>query len=229
MRVAALLGNVMAATRINTVLVLLLLLLTSFSGKMRGGQWLGWVVVLAGIGYLVSGEERLQRFLNLGSTELIAERIEGSVNMNFVELALKYPLGNGMGAGGTSLPYFLQYLIHDPIMMENEYSRILLEEGWVGLGLWAAFIVWVVRRCPTDRREPWYLGRRLLWYTALVSFALSVLGTGMLTAIPQSTMLLLGIGFLAVPPATRQPSRPPRPAEAAEEATAPALAGGIGS
>ena len=60
-------------------------LLVTFSGKLRVGHWVGWVVVLAGIGYLVSSEERLQRFLSLSQTDMIVERVEGSVNMSFVE------------------------------------------------------------------------------------------------------------------------------------------------
>jgi hypothetical protein len=222
---AALLGNFMAATRISLVEVFLLLLAVTFSGRLRGGHWLGWLVVLVGIGYLVSSEERLQRFLSLGQTEKVAERIEGSVNMNLLELAVKYPLGNGLGAGGTSIPYFLQYLIRDPVLMENEYSRILLEQGWPGLILWGAFIWWVVRHGPAERRDPWYTGRRLLWYTSLASFALAVLGIGLLTAIPQASLLLLGIGFATAPPA---PARRPA-AVRAEKGLAGAVAEGAAS
>ena len=93
--------------------------------------------------------------------------------------------------------------------MENEYSRILLEQGLPGLVLWGGFIVWIVRRGPRDAGDSWALGRRLLWYGALLGFALGVLGIGLLTAIPQSGLFLLGIGFAAAPaPAdTRGPHR----------------------
>jgi hypothetical protein len=225
---AALLGIFLSATRVNVVLVFLLLLLVMFSGQMRRQQWLAWLLVLGGIGYLVSSQERLQRFLSLGDTEQVVGRIEGSVNLNFLELAGKYPLGNGLGAGGTSIPYFLHYLITDPVIMENEYSRILLEQGWPGLLLWLGFIVWIVRRRPANRREPWYLGRHLLWYTCLASFGLGILGIGLLTAIPQSAIFFLGIGFLTtrvpVPIPRPGPGRAALPAE--EQKLEPAVVGG---
>jgi hypothetical protein len=131
----------------------------------------------------------------------VVNRVDGSVNVDLADLTLRYPLGNGLGAGGTSVPYYLQALIRDPIWMENEYCRILLEEGWVGFGIWAAFIAWIIRRRPTEARDPWYPGRRLMWYKALASFALGLLGIGLLTAIPQAALLMLGIGFLATPSA----------------------------
>jgi hypothetical protein len=105
-------------------------------------------------------------------------------------------MGNGMGAGGTSIPFFLQHLITDPVGMENEYSRILLEQGLVGLGLWGAFACWAFTR-PTPQGNQWVLGWRLLWYASIGNFAMGVLGTGMMTAIPMSVFLFLGLGFVA--------------------------------
>src|SRR5262249_42597819 len=112
-----------------------------------------------------------------------------------------YPMGNGMGAGGTSIPFFLQDLISKPVGMENEYCRILLEEGLPGLLLWIGFICWALTRRGPPRRDSWFLGWRLLWYTCLGCFAFGVLGTGLMTAIPQTTILFVSLGFLAV----RQP------------------------
>jgi hypothetical protein len=199
---AAVLGVFMSATRTNFILLALMLAVVLLSGRMRIGPALALAVVLAGVGWVVSGEARLQRFLSLGETDKVAGRVEGSVNQSFFSLAVKYPIGNGLGAGGTSVPFFLQHLIHDQVSMENEYSRILLEEGWPGLGLWAGFVAWVVWRRPKDSRDPWMLGRRLHWILSLASFGLASLGIGLLTSIPQTATLLLGIGFLtALPPA----------------------------
>ncbi len=194
---AAVLGVFMTATRVNIVLMFTLLLIAAFSGRLRGAYWFGLLLVLAGVGYIVSGEQRFQRFLTLQDTDKVVGRIEGSVNMSFGELLVTYPIGNGMGAGGTSIPYFLQYLIRNPIGMENEYSRILLEQGIVGLVLWVIFIGWALSRRGPPAADHWFLSWRLLWIFALGNFALSALGTGLMAAIPQTAILFLGVGHLA--------------------------------
>jgi hypothetical protein len=212
---AALLGVFLTATRVGIVLLCVLVLVTTVSGRLRGASWLGWVAMLAGVGYVVSTEERMQRFLTLFNTEEVLERMEGSVNLSFFELLSRYPMGNGLGAGGTSIPFFLQGLIANPVSLENEYSRILLEQGVVGLALWAAFIAWVFTRPTPPRGAPWWLGWRLLWYASAGNFALAVLGTGLMTAIPMTVLLFLGLGFMATyhpapaPAVARDPVRGP--------------------
>jgi hypothetical protein len=108
-------------------------------------------------------------------------------------------MGNGLGAGGTSIPFFLMDRLHNPIALENEYGRLLLELGLPGLLLWLAFIGWVARRWPAQMNDSWLLGRRVLWFLSLACFANGLLGTGLMTAIPQSALLFLGIGFLTTP------------------------------
>ena len=196
---AAVLGVFMSATRVNIILLAVLFGALLLSGRLRFGPAAALAAVLAGVGYLVSGEARLQRFVSLENSSYVKERIEGSVNMSFTELLVKYPIGNGLGGGGTSIPFFLQYLVKNPIGLENEFSRILLELGLPGLGLWAAFIAWTAWRRPTGPGDPWLLGRRLMWCGALAGFATAFLGTGMLTAIPQSALLFISIGFLVAP------------------------------
>ena len=57
-------------------------------------------------------------------------------------------MGNGLGGGGTSMPYFLESQVRHPVQIENEYGRIMLEEGLPGLALWLGLILWTVtRRC----------------------------------------------------------------------------------
>ena len=46
----------------------LLVAVVTISGHLRGGQWVRWVVALGLVGYIVSGEERLQRFTTLQDT-----------------------------------------------------------------------------------------------------------------------------------------------------------------
>ena len=204
---ASLLGVFMCGARLPVVMLLFLLCVTLFSGRLRGAHWLGCILIVAAIGYVVSGEERFQRFTTLENTEMVTDRVAGSVNMSFIELLVRYPLGNGMGAGGTSMPYFLQGLVRDPVAIENEYGRILLELGLPGLLLWAAFIGWTIMKRPCDPRDPWLLGKQLLWYTALTSFAVCLIGTGMLTSIPNTPLLFLSIGFLTTPQANLRRAR----------------------
>jgi hypothetical protein len=213
----ALAGVFMSAARSIMIQLAVVILLTTLSGKLRGGLLFGWLIVLGVVGYVVSGEERLQRFLTLGDTEHVMTRLEGSVNLNFVELLVAYPLGNGMGAGGTSIPYFLQHLLRDPVGLENEYSRILLEQGVPGLLLWLAFIVWCIGQRPNDPRDAWLFGKRLLWAFGLASFATAAIGIGLMTAIPQSALFLLGMGFALT--AERTPRRSARRRHATQRAT----------
>ncbi len=203
---AALLGIFLAAARIHTIVLFLLLIIVTFSmttlKELKLVSVIGWLLMLAGIGWLVSSEERLQRFMTLQDTDVVADRFSLSVNKSFFERAIEYPLGNGLGGGGTSLPYFLQDRIKKVIVLENEYARIMLEQGIPGLCLWIAFIIWAFTRRAIQRNDPWYLGRRLAWYACAAYFVTGLIGTGLLTSIPQTCFMLLSTGWIVI----RQPA-----------------------
>ena len=215
------LGVFLSGTRSHFVVMLLILVVSAFSGHLKPSTRMAWLVALCGIGLIVSGEERLQRFTELSDTNFVVQRIAGSVNRGFLELAGKYPLGNGLGGGGTSIPYFLQDLIRNSTQIENEYGRILLELGIPGLCLWVGFIVWVFTRPVVSRKDPWSFGRRLAWFTMAAYFATGLIGIGLLTSIPQTCLLLLTTGWIAAPrekgitacqsPETQVPSGSPIP------------------
>jgi hypothetical protein len=208
---AAMVGIFMCAARMFVIQLAVLVLVTTLSGRLRGGSAVVWLLLLGGVGYIISGEERFQRFTTLQNTELLMSRIEGSVNLSFLELLATYPIGNGMGAGGTSIPFFLQHLLRDPVVLENEYSRILLEQGLTGLLLWTAFIVWVIRHRPRVGADAWSFGRLLMWLLCLMSFATGLIGIGLMTAIPQSPLLFAALGFAVAPQRVvpRQPRKSP--------------------
>ena len=109
---------------------------------------------------VAADNERLQRADTLEDTEFVSERIRASANESFFELMVQYPAGAGMGSAfGTSIPYFLADPTPTAIGLENEYSRILVDQGLVGLGLWLAFLVWLLHRPPPFRLDvPWGLG-----------------------------------------------------------------------
>jgi hypothetical protein len=214
----AMAGVFLCAARTPVIMLGLLVVMTTFSGKLRGGTWIVWGVLIAGLAYIISGEERMQRFLTMDNTDQVVGRLQVSVNMTFLELMVIYPFGNGMGAGGTSIPYFLQDLVKDPVLMENEYSRILLEQGIVGLVLWLTFVVWFMGQRPVNERDPWLFGKQLLWFFSLASFAMAIIGTGLMTTIPTSMVFFLGIGVAAAP------FRMQKPRTVAVERSGPALA-----
>ena len=207
---AAILGVFLAAARVNAVVLFLLLIaaLPSLVVRMNLLRATSLVLVVVGIAWVVSREARLQRFETLRDTELVQQRIGGSVNDNFFEAARKHPFGNGLGGGGTSLPYFLQdRSASSTVYVENHYAYILLEQGIPGLALWVGFLIWLLvpRRGPTD--SPWRAA--LLCTRVLVAafLAVGMIGIGLFVSIPQSAMLLLGMGWLA--------ARAPRPRTAA--------------
>ena len=57
--------------------------------------------------------ERWQRYKELDS-QSVEDRISGSVNRSFLEVLVEYPMGNGLGGGGTSIPYFLASQVRNP-------------------------------------------------------------------------------------------------------------------
>ena len=104
-------------------------------------------------------------------------------------------MGNGLGGGGTSIPYFLRDRVKDPVAIENEYGRILLETGIPGLVVWLIFIFWTVARTVPD--DEWGLALRLTRNLLAVTFATAVIGTGLLTWIPGTPLILAFMGWIA--------------------------------
>jgi len=194
---AALIGVLMSAARVHFIVAGVLVLVIAFSIRRRFAHSIGWVLMIAGIAWLATGEERLQRFVTLGNTDEVISRFRNSVNMTFFELAYQYPLGTGLGAGGTSLPYFLLDRIKDRIVMEDEYARIVLEQGIIGLYLWTVFLIWLFTRPKAKQDEdPWFLGKRLALVAGLCYFGTGLIGTGLLTSIPLTCLLFLSLGWM---------------------------------
>jgi hypothetical protein len=178
--------------------VLPLIILGIFGAMPRGvrnaprGVWLGLAVVVA---MLVAITPRMQRFVTLEDTNYVVRRIHGSINEKFIKLAIEYPMGNGLGGGGTSLPYFLQDRLTNTVVLENEYARIMVEQGIPGLLLWLGFIIWLATIPPPARSSSWYKGKSLARLFCLISFATAPLGLGMLDGIPSTATLLMLAGW----------------------------------
>lgn len=197
---AALLGILMSATRLNVVVAVTMILVTIGSGRMKTGRRILFLALILGIVSVALTNERFQRFKSLSDTDYVEDRLSGSVNRGFFEILLQYPMGNGLGGGGTSIPYFLEGQVRNPIGMENEYARILCEQGVIGLMVWVGFIAWYLSGARfVFGKTPWVTSRRLVWCFSVLSLFIGTIGQGMLTAIPGAAMLLLGMGWTSGP------------------------------
>lgn len=197
---AALLGVLLCAARLDFVLGTALVAVAIFTTRMKTSRRIIFAMLIVGVMVVALRNQRLQRFKTLSDTEAVEDRISGSVNRGFFEILVEHPMGNGLGGGGTNMPAFLQNQVRNPIGMENEYARILCEQGLLGFLLWLGFIVWFLS--GTKRvfvKGSWATSRRLIWGLSVVGLATGLMGVGLLASIPGTAVLLLGIGFVATP------------------------------
>jgi hypothetical protein len=196
---AAVGGILMCAARMPVVLFAVMMVIAWLVSRFNLA--LGVVAIgLAGIGVGVAAiDERLQRASTLEETEFVSDRVRSSANESFFDLMANYPAGAGMGSSyGTSIPYFLADRAPVAIGMENEYSRILVDQGLVGLGLWLAFLVWLLHRPPPLKLDvPWGFGVMFMFALVLTNWLTAFIGAGTLSSIPGSVLLLTQMGVLA--------------------------------
>ncbi|HUI78868.1 MAG TPA: hypothetical protein VLY24_13160 [Bryobacteraceae bacterium] len=196
----ALLGVLMSAARLCFLMAAVVIVAALFTIRMSIGRRIIFLLIIAGMGVVTMGNERLQRFKALGDTDFVTNRVAGSVNRGFWEILAEHPMGNGLGGGGTSIPAFLEGGIRNPIAIENEYARILAEQGIVGLVSWLGFIVWFLTRAPVAfRKGSWDTGRRTGWCLSAFSVCTAWIGIGLFSSIPGTVMMLLLMGWTAVP------------------------------
>ena len=213
--ISAVLGVFFSAVRSHFIVMTVVLGVFILSARVRPGLKLVFTMGLIAVGVLVAQQDRLQRFATLRDTHYVERRVQGSVNSSFLDALQQFPFGNGLGGGGTSIPAFLQGRLHAPLLIESEYGRALLETGIIGLALWIAFLLWfITRRNHIGAREPWAVGRRIAWVACVCCFASGFLGVGMLLSIPQSTMFLMCLGWVAIPQ-NDQPAFQPMPLQRA--------------
>jgi len=151
--------------------------------------------------YAISGNERFQRGIDIakgaGDSSFTARRIYGSVNEELFETFFAYPMGAGMGSSvGTSIPYFLSDFQPKAIGAENEYSRIAVDQGWIGLGCWIFFLVWTHVPRPNSREPSLSFLLRMMHSTTAMMWLTAFIGTGTLSSVPSSTIALTMMGIL---------------------------------
>jgi len=202
---AAMMGVLMSATRSNFLYGCAMIIFVLFSMKLNGKQKMIFALIIGGLATVALTNVRFQRFKSLQDTDYVSERIAGSVNRGFWEIIAEYPMGNGLGGGGTSIPYFLEGQVRNPIGMENEYARILAEQGIIGLLLWLGFLGWFFQRGRIAFSPgAWAIPRKLLFCYVAIGFGTAWIGTGLLTSIPATVMLLIAAGFVVMPPEALQ-------------------------
>lgn len=194
---AAMFGILFSATRTNFVIaaVLVTFMLAVSKTPLRFKV----LIVLGVLAILIPAldNERFNRFKTLQASGAVTDRIAGSVNRSFWEVLISYPMGNGLGGGGTSIPYFLESELNRPVTIESEYGRILLEQGIIGLVMWIGFVGWFLsRRSVAFSTSSWQIGRQLGWILCLIAFGGAMIGVGMLIAIPQSLMFPVLVGWV---------------------------------
>ena len=197
---ASVLGVFMSATRQHALMLFVVILAATLGGRIRMAFRVGWVMLILVVAVVVARDARLQRFTALQDSEDVMERVQISVNKEFLDYAIEYPMGNGLGGGGTSMPYFLQARVNSTAGLENEYGRIMLEEGIPGLVLWVGFIVWLALQGAARQRGPWSFGRRLAWVVVVAYFSTAAIGLGLMASIPQSYIFFLLGGWIAIRP-----------------------------
>jgi len=196
--IAALLGVFLGASRSQAILLFIQIATLISFAKIKPKHLLAFGAVAALVGYWVYKQPRLQRFSQL-DFNIVEARVHVSANESFLDAIVDYPLGNGLGGGGSSIPYFLQGRLKNAVVLENEYAHILLELGIPGLLLWAAFIIMAIADAPSERAGPWRVGWRLSRVTVALYFCTAILGVGLMTSIPSTCMLLFMTGWMCAP------------------------------
>jgi len=193
--VAAFLGILAASSRLSFLVAVLIVCVTLLRSGLGLRQRVVFAVLVIALGLVAVSNRRFQRFKTL-NVEMMVDRFAGSVNRRFFEVLLEYPMGNGLGGGGTSIPYFLRDQARLPVMIESEFARIGLEQGFIGLLLWGSFIGWALIAGAKLGPDVSLTTRRLAWVYVLASFVTGAIGVGLLTAIPGAFFLMLCIGWL---------------------------------
>lgn len=197
---AAAVGTFAAAARMHALVLLLLLIVSAHSLVVRFGgvARLALVLVVVATSITVWQDPRLQRFTTLSDTDYVRNRVGVSVNSGLLSYAVEYPLGNGLGGGGTSMPYFLRDRVRDAVSVENQYGTIMLELGLPGLVLWLSALGWVLLRAGRANKGSWTMTKRTGRLATFCYVVAGTIGTGMFTSVPQSCLLLLTMGWLTV-------------------------------
>lgn len=137
------------------VMGVVVVLATTVGRKMSAKSWIvtaGVVVAVVGVAIAVSGSLLVANvFLHdnptsggsVSSNAQHAESLEGG----FTQLLL-HPFGSGVGSAGSA-----SLFSGTPTVVENQYLFIGHEIGWLGLGLFVALFIIVMKRLWLNRKD----------------------------------------------------------------------------
>ena len=137
-----------------------IVLLTLFGRKVRVWQW----VTLGVVGIAVIAAGFMLRNNDFVSNVVLHEdpQESGQVNSNDghwssllhgLNAFARQPFGAGIGSTGSA-----SLLSDSPQIIENQYLLIAHEVGWLGLAIFVAIFVEIMRRLWRNRRDVWALG-----------------------------------------------------------------------
>jgi len=195
---AAAAGIVMCAARLPAIVFACSIIGTWIATRFSFKFGIATVLICIGGIVMALNNERFQRIMTLDDTEYVNERIRGSANAGFFEILIDYPAGAGMGSSaGTSIPFFLADSAPEAIGLENEYCRIAVDQGLPGLLLWMGFLAWVFSKPVSfTPRTSWEITMVMAYSFAIVSWLTAVIGTGVLSSVPGTVMLLTYMGLV---------------------------------
>jgi hypothetical protein len=195
---AAALGVFACAARLPFIGLLLVFAVVVLRGVRKTGIRAAAVVVIALVALMVPRDDRLQRFETLSDPDYVGSRVGISLNASLVDTILEQPLGRGLGSAvGTSIPYFLADEAKPQIGFENEFARIGIEQGLVGLVLWLAFGSSVLLRNPKALVRFGGVADIGMWIVCIFTWASGLIGAGFLAAIPGTMLLMVYMGMIA--------------------------------
>ena len=206
---SAAIGVFLSASRSQALIMVALVIVIAFTIRARAGAYAGWAILIGATAWLVVSAPRLQRITTIRDASYVETRLHDSANASLIAAAEQHPLGIGLGAGGTSIPYFLHDRLNaeDSIVIENEYARIMLEQGLPGLFLWIAFIIWALSRAAPRRSDKWFISRRLAYVGVALVLGTGVIGLGLLSWVPGTAELLMLMGWISAPRVIRVQAR----------------------
>jgi len=101
------------------------------------------VVAAAGLyyGFIWLGENVALRFESLANVEMVRHRTLETTTGMFVMLLERYPFGRGLGTGSTASRHLLGEDNGDWELVENDPSKLQLETGILGVGVFYGLLI----------------------------------------------------------------------------------------
>jgi hypothetical protein len=194
---AASYGALVSGARLPMLIFGAIFLLVVVRSARRPGLLVGLISLAGVLALLVTRTEQFKRIETLRDPDAVAERVSSGVNVSVFEAMGEAPLGYGLGmAFGTSIPYFLADVAKPQIGMENEYARIAVEEGVLGVVLWVCFIGWSLSKFPSAANRTQDVVGVAMWVFCAASWLSGLIGVGLLASVPGTVLILSQMGAL---------------------------------